>query len=92
MGVGYAGFTNELMIGFYSQGQESVISDLSIKTLVDFGYDLVEEGLNEGIPNLSNGTGLVGSLGLKLNCQLPRKVSMTSLNLPLSLFSSGKET
>ena len=87
MGVGYAGFTNELMVGFYSQGQESVISDLSIKTLVDFGYDLVEEGLNEGIPNLSNGTGLVGNLGLKLNCQLPRRVSMTSLNLPLSLFS-----
>lgn len=86
MGVGYAGFTNELMIGFYSQGQESVISDLSIKTLVDFGYDLVAEGLNEGVPNLSNGTGFFGNLGMKLNCRLPKKVSMTPLNLPLSLF------
>jgi hypothetical protein len=86
MGVGYAGLTNELMVGFYSQGQESVISDLSIKTLVDFGYDLVQEGLNEGIPNLSNGTGLMRNLGMKLNCQLPKKVSIVSLNLPLSLF------
>lgn len=87
MGVGYPGLTNELMVGFYSQGQESMISDLSIKTLVDFGYDLIEEGLNEGVPNLSIGTGLIGNMGIKLKCQLPKKVSMTSLDLPLSLFA-----
>lgn len=86
LGVGYAGLSNELMVGFYSPGSNSIISDLSIKTLVDFGYEAVAEGVNEGIPVLSTGTGMIGKLGSKLNCKMPDEVKITSLNLPASSF------
>lgn len=53
-GLTYPGLLNELMVGFYSPSINFVISDLSIKTLVDFGYIEKNPGANEGIPTLVN--------------------------------------
>lgn len=89
MGVGYAGFTNEMMIGFYGQGQKSIISDLSLRTLVDFGYELITPGLNEGLPDLSQGIGLMENLGIKMDCQLPESVSIVPMDLPDSIFENS---
>lgn len=53
-GFDYPGLQNELMVGFYSPSTNFVISDLSIKTLVDFGYLEKNIGVNEGVPTLVN--------------------------------------
>jgi len=53
-GFNYPGLQNELMVGFYSPSTNFVISDLSIKTLVDFGYFEKNVGANEGVPTLVN--------------------------------------
>lgn len=53
-GVSYPGLSNELMVGFYSPSTNFVISDLSIKALVDFGYIEKNPGTNEGSPTLVN--------------------------------------
>lgn len=53
-GFSYPGLQNELMIGFYSPSTNFVISDLSIKILVDFGYSEKTPGANEGTPILVN--------------------------------------
>lgn len=53
-GFNYPGLQNELMVGFYSQSTNFVISNLSIKTLVDFGYLERNPGANEGTPTLVN--------------------------------------
>jgi hypothetical protein len=68
-GFNYYGFYNELMIGYYSKGVEFKLSKLSIKTLVDFGYEEIEIGASEGDPTLvSNFIRTMTSL-TKLNCQ-----------------------
>ena len=51
-GKSYPGFANELMIGEYRSGLNSVISKLSIRTLVGFGYEEVNPGAVEGVPEL----------------------------------------
>lgn len=53
-GYNYPGLQNELMVGFYSPSTNFVLSDLSIKTLVDFGYIEKTPGVNEGAPILVN--------------------------------------
>ena len=53
-GFNYPGLQNELMVGFYSQSTNFVLSSLSIKTLVDFGYLERNPGANEGAPTLVN--------------------------------------
>jgi hypothetical protein len=53
-GFNYPGLQNELMVGFYSPSTNFVISSLSIKTLVDFGYFEKNVGVNEGTPTLVN--------------------------------------
>lgn len=53
-GFDYPGLQNELMVGFYSQSLNFVISDLSMKILVDFGYLEKNPEINEGVPNLVN--------------------------------------
>jgi hypothetical protein len=53
-GFNYPGLQNELMVGFYSASTNFVISSLSIKTLVDFGYFEKNVGANEGAPTLVN--------------------------------------
>jgi hypothetical protein len=50
LGVSYPGLTNELMIGYISPNL--VLSPLSIKTLVDFGWEEVNAGASEGNPTL----------------------------------------
>jgi hypothetical protein len=54
LGFNYPGLQNDLMVGFYSPSTNFVISDLSIKALVDFGYVEKNPGSNEGIPTLIN--------------------------------------
>jgi len=53
-GFNYPGLQNELMVGFYSPSTNFVISDLSMKILVDFGYFEKNPGVNEGVPTLVN--------------------------------------
>jgi hypothetical protein len=53
-GFDYPGLQNELMVGFYSPSTNFVISDLSMKILVDFGYLEKNPGVNEGVPTLVN--------------------------------------
>lgn len=53
-GFNYPGLQNELMVGFYSPSTNFVISNLSIKMLVDFGYMEKNPGANEGVPILVN--------------------------------------
>jgi hypothetical protein len=52
----YYGFSNELMVPSTFAGKISKISLLSIKTLVDFGYEEVSPGSSEGIPNVLKGS------------------------------------
>jgi hypothetical protein len=68
-GVGYPGFSNELMIGYYSTGFNLILSQLTIKTLVDFGYEEINPGSSEGSPSLASGVGMasVGNL-IELDC------------------------
>ena len=56
------------MIGYYSAGLNSVISSLSIKTLVDFGYEEVNPGAVEGIPTLVSSISAQNNNLIKLNC------------------------
>ena len=54
LGKNYPGLTDELMLGFYNQGSTLKISQLSIGALVDFGYQEVTPGANEGIPGTAS--------------------------------------
>ena len=53
-GVAYPGVTDELMIGFINEGGLMIISQLSIGALLDFGYEEVNVGTNEGTLNIAN--------------------------------------
>ena len=54
LGKDYPGLTDELMIGFYDQGMTMILSQLSIGALLDFGYQEVTPGANEGIPGTAS--------------------------------------
>ena len=60
LGKTYPGLTDELMLGFYNQGSTLKISQLSIGALVDFGYQEVTPGANEGIPGTASLTAPAG--------------------------------
>lgn len=60
-GVDYAGVSNELMVGTISINQNRVLSLLSIKALVDFGYEEINPGSQE--------TGLITTYVMELNKQ-----------------------
>lgn len=60
-GVDYAGFGNELMVGTIGINQERVLSLLTIKALVDFGYEEINPGSQE--------TGLIPLYVMELNKQ-----------------------
>jgi hypothetical protein len=66
LGVSYPGLSNELMVGYYFAGLNSVLSRLSIKTLVDFNYQEVNPGTSEGNPATVNS--FVSPNLIKLNC------------------------
>jgi len=55
-GKNYPGVQNELMVGFINPISNGgmIISQLSIQTLVDFGFEEVSPGSSEGVPNLNN--------------------------------------
>lgn len=46
-GVDYAGLYNELMVGTIAVGQSRVLSQVTIKALVDFGYEEINPGSEE---------------------------------------------
>lgn len=54
LGFNYAGLVNELMVGYYSTSVSYVISQVSIQSLVGFGYQEKNPGTSEGNPTLAN--------------------------------------
>lgn len=52
----YPGLYNELMVGFFDRNIKSVLSKLSIKILVDFGYEEVDPNNSEETPLLTRDT------------------------------------
>ena len=79
-GLDYPGITNELMVGYYSAGSEFILSQLSINCLVDFGYEEIEPGNNEGVPVRSTNFRTLNQNMIKLNCNCkkhsrPRKIN-----------------
>ena len=52
LGVSYPGFKNEIMIGYFAPNTTFVLSRLTIKTLVDFGWEEINIGASEGNPTL----------------------------------------
>jgi hypothetical protein len=86
-GKNYPGLQNELMIGAVNPVSNGgmIISELSIKTLVDFGFEEVNPGSSEGVPNLNNAqsANIQNSL-IKLNCNCSNHTQMKPLgSLPL---------
>ena len=68
-GLNYPGISGELMNGYYSQGSNLLISNLSIKSLVDLGYQEVNPGSNEGNPIVVSSSLMAPiNRGIKLNC------------------------
>jgi len=54
LGFNYPGLTNELMVGYYSTLSTYKLSQVSIKSLVGFGYEEKTPGASEGNPTLAN--------------------------------------
>jgi len=86
-GKDYPGLQNELMIGVVNPISNGgmIISELSIKTLVDFGFEEIIPGNSEDVPILNNSQslGIQNSL-FKLNCNCKSNNTMRALG---SLFS-----
>lgn len=76
-GLNHTGLVNELMVGYYSAGMNSIISNVSLKVLVDFGYQEINPGSNEGTPTLDTGGSLVAQQNLiKLNCGCDKPINI----------------
>jgi hypothetical protein len=79
----YYGFSNELMVPSFTSGKISILSLLSIKTLVDFGYEEVSPGSSEGIPDLITSISpfsVVNNIKIiKRNCRCEHKPIVTKL-------------
>jgi hypothetical protein len=54
LGFNYPGLTNELMVGYYSTLSTYKLSQVSIKSLVGFGYEEKNPGASEGNPTIAN--------------------------------------
>ena len=54
-GISYPGVPEEIMSAFYTTTSPLLITDLSLKILVDFGYVEKNPGVNEGLPLLADG-------------------------------------
>ena len=89
-GFNYPGLVNELMVGFYSQFINFVISSISIKHLTDYGYEEVTPGASEGIPsldippgfNIETSAPLTSGIGMvKYNCGCGHDVEGSILGL-----------
>ena len=79
LGLTYPGFRNEIMGGYFSPNVNFVISRLTIKTLVDFGWEEISPNASEGNPGLKlsstidfvSGTGVVHKCGSARNKVAP---------------------
>jgi cell division septation protein DedD len=73
----YPGLINELMVGTYAPGQSSVLSLMSIKILVDFGYIEKTTNASEGVPSISDTAGQNLDLqnAIKMNCQCSHEIN-----------------
>ena len=67
LGFNYPGLSNELMVGFYSQGGTFKLSPISIKFLTDFGYEEINPGASEGNPTLDNSL-IAADTVVKMDC------------------------
>jgi hypothetical protein len=67
-GVDYYGFENEMMIGYYSSGLNLLISNMSIKHLVDLGYNEINRGSNEGYVEIINNLSFYAQNMKKFHC------------------------
>jgi hypothetical protein len=79
-GLNYPGLYNELMVGWYSSGLNFVLSQLSIKCLVDFGYEEINIGSQEDSPQIVSNLNLLKMQNFtKLNCGnrkiIPKKLT-----------------
>ncbi len=79
-GLNYPGLHNELMVGWYSSGLNFVLSQLSIKCLVDFGYEETNIGSQEDSPQIVSNLNLLKMQNFKkLNCGnrkiIPKKLT-----------------
>jgi hypothetical protein len=63
--VTYFGLIDELMVGYYNAGMRVKLSQLSIKTLVQHGYEEINPGRSEGTPTINNGFNFFQSLNKK---------------------------
>jgi hypothetical protein len=82
-GEAHYGLFDELMVGFYDRNVTFKLSNISIQTLVDFGYQAVSPGTQEGDPTLTTNFTLPllaqnaadGETAdrVKLHCALPTK-------------------
>jgi hypothetical protein len=83
LGVSYNGLSNELMIGWDLEGSEVVLSLVSIKHLVDLGWEEVRPGTSEGNPNIRSSLLIASSSkdGLGLGSARTRLICDCS-NLP----------
>jgi hypothetical protein len=84
-GLSYLGMVNEVMVGQYSPSIKYVISDVSLKALVDMGYQEKNPGTNEGVPTLAGRLGALEDQDMvKLNCshgrRKPTRVSMDEIS------------
>ena len=86
-GYNYPGVTNELMVGTIGPGDTRILSTMSTKILVDFGYEEKSPGTSEGIPSLDlsalNINAQQNENQSKLNCTCdhkPNKIGTVNLN------------
>ena len=73
-GITYPGLENELMLGTIVYGGIMKISPVTIGALVDFGYQEVNPGNNEGFVHLDNGTSTL--LASKQIGQIVKKIKL----------------
>jgi hypothetical protein len=95
-GVGYTALSNELMTGYYDKEVRQVLSRLSLKALVDFGYVEINPETSEGTPTLSTGFSMLSDGAVKLNCCLnnsiiPEIERINTINTSLNINSLGEK-
>jgi hypothetical protein len=89
-GLSHLGMLNELMVGQYSSNINYVISDVTLKALVDMGYQERNPGANEGVPTLARGVGALEDQDMvKLNCFCGRR-RPKCVDLPNTVISQGR--
>jgi hypothetical protein len=93
LGVSYPGLRNEMMVGYFTKGANFVLSRLTIKTLVDFGWEEITPGASEGNPGLvlsasagfASETAVVHKCGFETikNKIIPQKIGTVGLTVDI---------